>query len=115
MARGFNIRHQRGFTTIAMITFFALYLPIAILVVFAFNAGDRVTISFLVSGSQRSAGSADDSAGVALRFDSAADCHRRRNRRHRLRHAGSHRHDADAALSWPDREICLSERAAHGT
>lgn len=42
MARQFNIRRQAGFTTIAMISFFILYLPIAVLVVFAFNSGDSM-------------------------------------------------------------------------
>jgi spermidine/putrescine transport system permease protein len=42
MAREFNVRGQRGFTAIAMISFFALYLPIAVLVVFAFNAGQNL-------------------------------------------------------------------------
>lgn len=42
MARRFDIRRQPGFTTIAMICFFLLYLPIATLVVFAFNAGDSL-------------------------------------------------------------------------
>ena len=43
MASSFNIRRQRGFTTIAMISFFALYLPIAVLVVYAFNSGDSLS------------------------------------------------------------------------
>ncbi len=38
MTRPFSIRHQPGFTTIAAICFFALYLPILVLVVYAFNA-----------------------------------------------------------------------------
>jgi len=44
MARRFNIRQQPGFTTIAMICFFFLYLPIATLVVFAFNAGSSLAV-----------------------------------------------------------------------
>ncbi len=40
MARRFSVKHQPGFTTIAMVCFFLLYLPIAMLVVFAFNAGE---------------------------------------------------------------------------
>jgi spermidine/putrescine transport system permease protein len=43
MARQFDIRRQAGFTTIAMISFFILYLPIAVLVVFAFNAGENLS------------------------------------------------------------------------
>jgi spermidine/putrescine transport system permease protein len=43
MARQFDIRRQAGFTTIAMISFFILYLPIAVLVIFAFNAGDDMS------------------------------------------------------------------------
>ena len=42
MARQFSVRRQRGFTTIALICFFLLYLPIATLVVYAFNAGTTV-------------------------------------------------------------------------
>lgn len=42
-ARHFDIRRQAGFTTIAMIAFFCLYLPIAVLVVFAFNAGENLS------------------------------------------------------------------------
>jgi spermidine/putrescine transport system permease protein len=44
MARRFSIRRQPGFTTIAMICFFFLYLPIATLVVFAFNAGTSLAV-----------------------------------------------------------------------
>ncbi|NJM29596.1 MAG: ABC transporter permease [Rhizobiales bacterium] len=40
MARGFAIKKLPGFTFIAMLTFFLLYLPIATLVVFAFNGSD---------------------------------------------------------------------------
>lgn len=42
MATSFSVRRQRGFATIAMICFFALYLPIAVLVVYAFNAGENL-------------------------------------------------------------------------
>jgi spermidine/putrescine transport system permease protein len=44
MARHFAIKTMPGFTTVAMICFFLLYLPIATLVVFAFNAGTSVAI-----------------------------------------------------------------------
>jgi spermidine/putrescine transport system permease protein len=44
MASRFDIRQQTGFTTIAMICFFALYLPIVTLVVYAFNAGSSIAI-----------------------------------------------------------------------
>ena len=37
MAKSFSIRHQPGFTTIAAVCFVALYLPIIVLVVYAFN------------------------------------------------------------------------------
>ena len=43
MARRFDIRAQPGFAAIAMFTFFLLYLPIAVLVVYAFNASDSMT------------------------------------------------------------------------
>ena len=39
MARSFSIKRQPGFATIAMVCFFLLYLPIATLVVYAFNSG----------------------------------------------------------------------------
>ncbi|WP_426126049.1 ABC transporter permease [Pararhizobium sp. PWRC1-1] len=42
MARTFSIRRQRGFTAIAMACFFALYLPIAVLVFYSFNAGESL-------------------------------------------------------------------------
>jgi len=44
MARRFAIKTMPGFTTVAMICFFLLYLPIVTLVVFAFNAGTSVAI-----------------------------------------------------------------------
>jgi spermidine/putrescine transport system permease protein len=40
----FDVRRQTGFTTVAMICFFLLYLPIATLVVYAFNDNDSVAI-----------------------------------------------------------------------
>lgn len=42
MARRFSVRRQTGFTTIAIICFFLLYLPIAVLVIYAFNAGESL-------------------------------------------------------------------------
>jgi spermidine/putrescine transport system permease protein len=42
--RAFNIRSQPGFGFVALICFFALYLPIAVLVVYSFNAGTSVAI-----------------------------------------------------------------------
>lgn len=42
MARRFDIRRQSGFTAIAIACFVALYLPILVLVVFAFNAGSSL-------------------------------------------------------------------------
>lgn len=44
MAKTFSLRKQPGFTTIAMICFFLLYLPIATLVFYAFNAGVSVAV-----------------------------------------------------------------------
>ena len=44
MASTFSIKRQPGFATIAMFCFFLLYLPIATLVVFAFNAQASVAI-----------------------------------------------------------------------
>jgi spermidine/putrescine transport system permease protein len=44
MARRFDIRRQQGFTAIAMVCFFLLYLPIATLVVFAFNDGKSLAV-----------------------------------------------------------------------
>jgi spermidine/putrescine transport system permease protein len=38
MAKGFSVKHQPGFTTVAAICFVMLYMPIVVLVVYAFNA-----------------------------------------------------------------------------
>ncbi|HWK68066.1 MAG TPA: ABC transporter permease [Rhizobiaceae bacterium] len=40
----FDVRRQGGFTFVAMLCFFLLYLPIATLVVYAFNDNDSVAI-----------------------------------------------------------------------
>ncbi len=42
--RHFDIRSQPGFGLLALLTFFALYLPIVVLVAYAFNASDSVTV-----------------------------------------------------------------------
>jgi spermidine/putrescine transport system permease protein len=44
MARHFDLKRQPGFTTVALICFFLLYLPIATLVVFAFNSGNSLAV-----------------------------------------------------------------------
>ena len=44
MADRFDVRRQNGFTLVAMLCFFLLYLPIATLVVYAFNDNDSVAI-----------------------------------------------------------------------
>jgi len=44
MAKGFPIKRQPGFATIAMICFFLLYLPIVTLVVYAFNANSSMAV-----------------------------------------------------------------------
>jgi spermidine/putrescine transport system permease protein len=44
MARNFSVQHQPGFTFAAMACFFLLYLPIATLVFYAFNAGVSVAV-----------------------------------------------------------------------
>jgi spermidine/putrescine transport system permease protein len=43
-ARGFSVRKQTGFATVAMFCFVMLYLPIVVLVVFAFNAGNSLAV-----------------------------------------------------------------------
>jgi len=43
-ARTFSVRRQTGFTTIAVLCFIMLYLPIATLVVYSFNAGSSMAI-----------------------------------------------------------------------
>ena len=43
MARQFSVRRQRGFTTIALVSFAALYLPIFVLVIFAFNSASSLS------------------------------------------------------------------------
>lgn len=42
--RGFDVKRQYGFTTIAAICFLSLYLPVILLVVYSFNAGSSVAI-----------------------------------------------------------------------
>ncbi|MBB4301400.1 spermidine/putrescine transport system permease protein [Rhodobium orientis] len=42
--RHFDVRRQPGFAFVAMFSFFALYLPMALLVVYAFNAGDSLAL-----------------------------------------------------------------------
>ena len=42
--RGFDVKKQTGFTTIAMLCFIMLYAPILTLVVYSFNAGTSVAI-----------------------------------------------------------------------
>lgn len=44
MPRGFSITAQPGFTFIAMLCFAVLYLPVATLVFYAFNAGENVAV-----------------------------------------------------------------------
>jgi spermidine/putrescine transport system permease protein len=44
MSSTFDIKRMPGFTTIAMLCFFVLYLPIATLVTYAFNAGVSVAV-----------------------------------------------------------------------
>jgi len=44
MAKGFSVRRQTGFTTIAIICFVMLYAPILTLVFYSFNAGTSVAI-----------------------------------------------------------------------
>ena len=41
--RPFSVRRQRGFTTVAMLCFAALYAPILMLVIYAFNAGTSLS------------------------------------------------------------------------
>ena len=43
-SRGFDIRKQWGFSTIAIACFVLLYLPVVLLVVYSFNAGNSVAI-----------------------------------------------------------------------
>ena len=42
--RGFDVRRQPGFTTIAFVCFAMLYLPIVLLVVYSFNAGESIAV-----------------------------------------------------------------------
>jgi len=42
--RGFNIKKQTGFGTIAITCFVLLYLPIILLVIYSFNAGQSIAI-----------------------------------------------------------------------
>src|SRR5690625_7979494 len=42
VAREFSVRRQPGFTTIAIICFFALYAPLITLIAYSFNAGVNI-------------------------------------------------------------------------
>ena len=42
--RGFDVRKQTGFTTIALACFVLLYMPIVLLVVYSFNSGSSIAI-----------------------------------------------------------------------
>lgn len=42
--KGFNVRKQTGFNTIAMLCFALLYLPIILLVAYSFNAGVSIAV-----------------------------------------------------------------------
>lgn len=44
MADHFDVKRQPGFGVIAIVTFALLYLPIAVLVVYAFNAGTSISV-----------------------------------------------------------------------
>ncbi|OJU05494.1 MAG: spermidine/putrescine ABC transporter permease PotC [Rhizobium sp. 63-7] len=44
MARQFSVKRLPGFSTIAMICFIGLYMPIVTLVVYAFNAGTSIAV-----------------------------------------------------------------------
>ncbi len=44
MAKSFSVRSQPGFVFVALLCFFLLYLPIATLVFYAFNAGVSVAV-----------------------------------------------------------------------
>jgi spermidine/putrescine transport system permease protein len=44
MNRGFAVKRQPGFATVAIVCFILLYLPIATLVVYSFNAGTSIAI-----------------------------------------------------------------------
>jgi spermidine/putrescine transport system permease protein len=43
MAERFSIRRQPGFTTVAAVCFFVLYMPIVVLVIYAFNAANSTS------------------------------------------------------------------------
>jgi len=43
-SRGFDVRRQRGFTAVALLCFAVLYLPIILLVIYSFNAGESIAI-----------------------------------------------------------------------
>ena len=42
--RGFDVRRQTGFTTIAILCFALLYLPIILLVAYSFNTGESIAV-----------------------------------------------------------------------
>jgi spermidine/putrescine transport system permease protein len=42
VARGFSVRRQPGFATVAIVCFFALYAPLITLIAYSFNAGENI-------------------------------------------------------------------------
>jgi len=44
MASRFDIRRQTGFPTVALFCFFLLYLPLSVVVIFAFNSGTSIAV-----------------------------------------------------------------------
>ena len=42
--RGFDVRRQPGFTSVALLCFAVLYMPIILLVIYSFNAGESIAI-----------------------------------------------------------------------
>lgn len=44
MARGFAIKKQPGFTAMALLCFFILYMPVVTLVFYSFNAGESIVV-----------------------------------------------------------------------
>jgi ABC-type Fe3+ transport system permease subunit len=104
-SRAFDLKSMPGFTTMAIICFFLLYVPLVPLVVYSFNSGSSIALWEGFSWRWYEAAWANTRVQEATILSlivaalGLADCHHRR-------HDGGTRHDAHAALSGHDGNLC---------
>jgi spermidine/putrescine transport system permease protein len=110
----FDIRSQPGFGLITLFTFFALYLPIAALVIYSFNGAeslsrwDGFSARWFVAAWQNAAVQDAAIRSLIIAVWARSPCHDRR-------HHGGSRDDAHDALSRPHLQVCAHQPAADGT